>query len=145
MGDYYLIQGDQFEDHRGKVTFANSFDMTNVKRFYMLSNQDTCVLRAWQGHKNETKWFFCQIGSFLINIVKTNEIQFPTGNEKVDCVRLEAGDNRVLCVPGGHYTGIKSESVSSSLLIFSDFSLEHSQEDDFRKEQNFWNFKPNPL
>jgi dTDP-4-dehydrorhamnose 3,5-epimerase-like enzyme len=144
MGDYYLIQGGQFEDQRGRVSFANTFDMTNVKRFYILSNQDTHVLRAWQGHKKETKWFFCQNGSFLINIIKTNQIDFPTGVEKVDCVRLVAGDNRVLCVPGGHYTGIKSESISSSLLIFSDLTLDHSREDDYRKEQNFWNFNPNP-
>lgn len=144
MYDYYIIHCEQFEDHRGRLTFANGFDMTDVQRFYILSNQDTHVIRAWQGHQRETKWFYCQHGSFLINIIKTPDVQFPTGEEIVDCVRLVAGDNRILCIPGGHYTGIKTEMNSSSLLIFSDFTLELSKKDDFRREQNFWNFLSNP-
>lgn len=141
MSDFYTIQGDYFEDHRGKVTFANTFDMTAIKRFYILTHHNTHIVRGWQGHKNETKWFYCQNGSFLINIIRPLNIQFPTGEEQIDCVQLEAGDNKILCVPGGHFTGIKSEVAPSSLLIFSDCTLDISGLDDYRQAENFWTFK----
>ena len=42
-------------DERGKVTFVNDFDMTDVKRSYVVKNTLLKTVRAWHGHRNEKK------------------------------------------------------------------------------------------
>jgi dTDP-4-dehydrorhamnose 3,5-epimerase len=40
-------------DERGQVTFVNDFDMTDVKRSYVVTNTLVKTVRAWHGHQNE--------------------------------------------------------------------------------------------
>ena len=54
----------------GEITFFNDFDLTDIKRFYVISNHNSPVtnhnqVRAWQGHKVEQKYFFNVKGAFL--------------------------------------------------------------------------------
>ena len=53
-----LIQGGIHSDERGALAFVNSFGMEAVRRFYLIRHSDTRVIRAWQGHRTEEKWFF---------------------------------------------------------------------------------------
>ena len=43
-------------DERGQVTFVNDFDMTDVKRSYVVQNKLLKTVRAWHGLQNEKKW-----------------------------------------------------------------------------------------
>ncbi len=52
------IKGGRHIDERGTLTFFNNFDMSPVKRFYVIDHPDTTIVRAWQGHKVEQKWFY---------------------------------------------------------------------------------------
>lgn len=68
MKTIQLIQGGVFEDNRGKFIFANDFDLTPIQRLYHIHHPDTEVVRAWQGHKVESKWFHCIKSSFDIKL-----------------------------------------------------------------------------
>ena len=65
----YLIEAKTFSDHRGEIIFANDFDMSPIKRFYNIIQNDIDIIRAWQGHQVETKYFFVEKGSFVISWV----------------------------------------------------------------------------
>ena len=75
------IKGGFHEDQRGRVAFVNDFDMTLIKRFYQIDHPHTHVIRGWQGHKRESKWFYCVEGQFTINYIQPNNWQNIIGNE----------------------------------------------------------------
>ena len=59
-----LFSGNQHQDARGKISFINDCDLSKIKRFYVIKPADTEVVRAWQGHQQEEKWFYVVEGSF---------------------------------------------------------------------------------
>jgi len=119
------IIGNIHKDERGTVRFLNDFDMTQVVRMYCIEPK-LGVIRAWQGHKKETKWFYAAKGSFL---VKT--IIMVTSDKKE--YYLKDSESKVLEIPGGHYNGFEALEEGSVLMVFSDFGLEESKRDDFRE------------
>jgi dTDP-4-dehydrorhamnose 3,5-epimerase-like enzyme len=136
-----VIPAHAFEDQRGKVVFSNEFDLRPVRRFYYLIHPDTTVLRAWQGHKVEQKWFTCVKGCFIVNIIQPNDWTRPSGSESIEAIQLSADNPFILHLPGGYVTGIKASVPNSILFIYSDVDLETSKTDDFRFVQDTWNFK----
>lgn len=120
-----LIKGETYKDHRGTLSFVNDFDMTKVVRMYSIE-PNINVIRAWQGHKKETKWFYVAKGSFLVKIVKMD-------SRKVSRYRLTSNESKVLKIPGSYYNGFEALEEGSVLMVFSDFSLEESKNDDFRE------------
>jgi len=120
-----LTIGNIHIDGRGTVRFVNDFDMTRVVRMYCIEPK-LGVIRAWQGHKKETKWFYVTNGSF---IVKT--INMETGSRKE--YKMNASESNVLEVPGGHYNGFEAVEEGSVLMVFSNFNLEDSKNDDYRE------------
>lgn len=141
MADHRLIKGDLFEDVRGKLRFVNAFDMQEVVRFYEIAPRDVGVIRAWQAHQEEKKWFYCLSGSFVINLVQVDSFDSPSDN--LEPFRIEIDDSlpQVLCVPGGYATGIKATAEGSRLQVFSNFGLEASKKDDFRYPLEKWEAK----
>lgn len=138
---YSIIKGYTFEDVRGDVTFSNEFDMTDIKRHYVLIHKASSVTRAWQGHKCERKWMKCIEGSFTINLIKPLDVNNPNGKEKIDIIILNAQEANILFIPGGYFTGLKANNPFSTMIVFSDFFLNESKNDDIRKAQDFWLFK----
>jgi dTDP-4-dehydrorhamnose 3,5-epimerase-like enzyme len=98
--------------------------MTQVIRMYCIEPK-LGVIRAWQGHKKETKWFYAAKGSFL---VKT--LHMDTLDKKE--YHLNDTESKVLEISGGHYNGFEALKEGSVLMVFSDFGLEYSKRDDFR-------------
>lgn len=45
-----FINGGSASDDRGSIRFVNEFDMTPVKRFYIIKNADTELIRGWRAH-----------------------------------------------------------------------------------------------
>jgi dTDP-4-dehydrorhamnose 3,5-epimerase-like enzyme len=119
-----LIKGDLHKDNRGIVRFVNDFDMQNVVRMYCIEPQ-LGIIRAWQGHKKETKWFFAVKGSFVVKVVnmKTNLLN------KFILTDLESN---IIEIPGGNYNGFEALEEGSVLMVYSDFTTIQSKEDDFR-------------
>ena len=107
------------------IRFANDFDMSSVVRMYCIE-PTLGVIRAWQGHKKETKWFYAVKGGFLVKTVNMDTL------EKTD-YRLHSAVSEVLEIVPGHYNGFEALEEVSVLMVFSDFRLEESKEDDFRE------------
>lgn len=136
-----IIRGGLHEDDRGIVSFVNDFDLTPIKRFYQIHHLSTDIIRAWQGHKKESKWFHCTQGEFILNCVRPQKWENPLGTEEVQYFELKSQSPCVLYVPCGYVTGFKALMSHSTLMVYSDFTLSESQTDDFRFDINTWLFK----
>jgi dTDP-4-dehydrorhamnose 3,5-epimerase len=55
--DFELIYGNTHVDPSGIVCFINDFDMTKVVQMYAIA-PELSVIRAFHGHRLETKWSF---------------------------------------------------------------------------------------
>lgn len=133
-----VINSGNHSDIRGEVRFFNDFDMSQVKRFYIINNRSKEIFRAWQGHKNESKWFVAIAGDIKVAIVKVENWEKPSKDLIVSNFVLSSKNYQVLYVPGGHATGIRSLTEGASLMVFSDKSLDESHGDDYRYNSNTW-------
>lgn len=133
-----IIQGGNHEDERGRLIFFNDFDMSPVKRFYVIEHRDIKIVRAWQGHKKEQKWFYVIEGSFKVALVQPDDWEKPSRDLKAKEFALKAGDNNVLYIPGGWANGFKALIPQSKMMVFSSFTVEESSNDNYRFDKNIW-------
>jgi dTDP-4-dehydrorhamnose 3,5-epimerase len=133
-----IIQGGTHEDARGKLTFFNDFDLKEVKRFYVIEHPDTEVVRAWQGHKIEQKWFYVLEGSFKVVLVKPDNWDHSSKILSQNEFILKAAENQVLHIPGGFVNGFKALEANSKMMVFSDFAINDAGSDDFRFDKRLW-------
>ena len=133
-----LIIGEFHEHSRGNVAFVNDFNLAPVKRFYLITHPNTDIVRAWQGHKIECKWFYCTKGSFEIKIVKIDDWALPSKELAIESYILAATKNQILAVTEGYATGIRALEMDASLMVFSDKTLDESKNDDYRFDKNYW-------
>ena len=133
-----MIHGAQHEDARGKLIFFNDFNMTGVKRFYIIEHPDTEIVRAWQGHQKEEKWFYVVDGSFKIVLVQPDNWQTPSVELETEEFVLESAEPEILYVPGGFANGFKALKPKSRIIVFSSFTVEESAKDNFRYDKEQW-------
>lgn len=133
-----IITGKQHIDVRGILNFFNDFDMNLVKRMYTIEHPDINIVRAWQGHKIETKWFLVLTGAFKIVLVKPNNWVLPDANADYQEYILHSNISQILKIPGGHASGFKAIEPGSKLMIFSDLDTEESLDDDYRFDKKLW-------
>lgn len=133
-----MIAGDTFQDERGEMRFFNSLNMSEIVRFYEISPVNQDIIRGWQGHQHEKKWFYCLSGGFVINIIEINDFNRPSEDLTPIRVELESSNPRILAVPGGFVTAIKATSNNARLQVFSNAALNESKNDDFRFPMNQW-------
>jgi dTDP-4-dehydrorhamnose 3,5-epimerase len=112
--------------------------MKGVKRFYLIEHSDTSIVRAWQGHKVEQKWFYVIEGSFKIVLVKPDEWEDPSDNLTALQFTLSSINQQVLHVPGNFANGFKAEEENSKIIVFSSFTVEESSNDNYRFDKNKW-------
>lgn len=135
-----LIEGGNYIDARGSLRFINDFDMSDVKRFYAVTHPDTNVVRAWQGHKVERKYFFCVTGKFKVAAVKVDDWNSPSENLIPEHFELTADRASILAIPGGYANGFKAIEPNSTLIVYSSHSLADTAGDDFRFDRSLWHF-----
>lgn len=133
-----LFSGHKHLDLRGKISFINDCDLSRAKRFYIIEPAGTEVVRAWQGHQQEEKWFYVVEGSFKIVLVKPDDWQNPTLNLPFEEYNLSASKTEILYVPGGYANGFQSVEPKSKIMVFSSFTVEESMKDDFRFDKSLW-------
>lgn len=133
-----IIKGGQFTDHRGSMRFVNDFSFGDVKRFYLIKHPDTSVVRAWQGHQFEKKYFYPITGSFAIAWVKIDDFNNPSNNLIPEYHILSAKNSEIISVPKGYANGLKALEPNSELMIFSDMNLEESVNEKIRFDANLW-------
>ena len=125
-----IIQGGVAKDHRGQIRFVNDFDMSLVKRFYIIKNLDTELVRGWRAHKIEQRWFYVLSGSFSVDLVKIDNWEVASPDLPVDNMVISAANLRVLHVPAGSGTAFRALESESELLVYSDYAIEHAANDD---------------
>ena len=133
-----IIEGGTHTDDRGSLTYFNDFDLSSVKRVYILEHPDISTIRAWQGHQHENKWFHVVFGSFKLVLVQPDNWNSPSSNLSHEEFVLSARDNQILHVRSGYATGFKAIEPDSKMLVFSNFSVEESRNDDFRFDKDMW-------
>ena len=126
------INGAAHTDVRGKLIFFNEFSMESIKRFYEINPSNTKIIRAWQGHLIESKWFYCTSGSFILNLLPLDANGIVSTTLPVERFVLSSEKPLILKVPGGYASGFKAITDNSKLIVFSDTTIAESSMDDFR-------------
>ncbi len=125
-----VIQGGIAQDQRGQIRFVNDFDMTLIKRFYIIKNVDTELIRGWRAHRIEQRWFYVLSGTFSIDLVKIDNWETPDSNLPIQNVILKATDFKILHIPCGYGTSFRALDPDSELLVYSDYSITNAILDD---------------
>ena len=133
------IEGSVFSDSRGKIKFFNTFDMTQIVRFYEIAPASPEIIRGWQGHNKEKKWFYCHTGAFVINIMNISDGNHPDNHRIPEKFVLKENSPLILEVPKGSATAFKCLEEGSKLMVFSNFTTEESMNDDIRFPMETWN------
>lgn len=133
-----LIKGGVFEDERGRLDFVNDFNLTEIKRMYFTTNRSVDLFRAWQGHKIESRWFYCIKGKFEVELVQIDDWENPS-NELVPVTYcLSSDEPQVLFIPPGYVNGFRALAENSKLMILSNFEIGVNINDDVRFESSKW-------
>lgn len=133
-----IINGGFFEDFRGRLDYLNDFDLSKIKRMYFTTNSEVGFFRGWQGHKIESRWFFCVKGRFEVKLVKIDDWDNPSVTLEPKVYILEEKKPQVLYIPNGYINGFSSLEKSSKLMILSNYNLGKNTNDDVRFESNKW-------
>lgn len=128
-----IYQGDLSVDDRGAVSFVNDFDFKDVKRFYIVENHERGFIRAWHGHKLESKYVLVVKGAILLRIV-------PLGGENRDVENYTLSDKqpKILQIPAGYANGFVTLTDDARVMFFSTLTLEETKGDDYRYVFNKW-------
>ena len=133
------FQANVVVDDRGMLQFCNDFDMSAVKRFYVVSNHQSQFVRAWHAHKIERKFAYVVSGSALFCIVQIDDWEKPDPNLEVQRQTLSDAQPGVLEILGGFAHGFKTLVPDTKVIFFSSSTLRESAEDDFRYPYDYWN------
>lgn len=142
MQEIGTIQGRIAKDERGQIRFVNEFDMSVVKRFYIIKNADTELIRGWRAHRIEQRWFYVLSGSFSVDLVKIDNWENPDPSLRIENVILNAVDMKVLHIPAGYGTAFRALEIDSELLVYADYSVTNAPLDNYTwKSDYFTNVK----
>ncbi|MGJ1285280.1 WxcM-like domain-containing protein [Sphingobacterium spiritivorum] len=125
-----FITGGVAKDHRGQIRFVNDFDMSQVRRFYIIKNADIELIRGWRAHRIEQRWFYVLSGAFSVDLVKIDNWDSPSKDLAVETEVLKSEEHRVLHVPVGYGTAFRALEPDSELLVFADYGIENAKLDD---------------
>lgn len=136
-----IIQGGNFSDHRGTISYVNDFKFSNIERFYIISNSEENPIRAWQGHKLDAKNFYCISGSFKIYFVQIDNWENPSKELLVESIFVSVNDSKIVHIPSGYANAIESLEKDSKLISFSTLPLANVGDDDIRYASDYWKIK----
>ena len=140
--DKMLIKGGRYKDDRGVLIYNNDFDMSDVKRSYIVEH-DRSFIRAFHGHLHERKWVQVLEGKFKIVTYKLE----PTKVEKetfwhpeldTQNIHYMENDGSVLAIPAGYTNGFQNLTISGKIQFFSDKTVKESEGDDIRCRWNYF-------
>lgn len=127
-----IIQGGRHQDSRGTLDYVNGFDMSLVKRMYLITHPDPNIKRGWRAHKLEQRWFYVLEGSFEISLVKIDDWLMPSKDLSLETYTLSAEDPQIIYVPRGYASGFKALIPDSKFIVYADALIEQAQEDDYQ-------------
>lgn len=133
-----LFQGRCAIDDRGAVGFVNDFNFAEVKRFYTVTNHRAGFVRAWHGHKHETKYCTAIGGALLVCCIRIDNWENPSAELPIQRFVLSEENPSVLYIPSGYVNGFMSLTDKAKIQFFSSSTLEESLKDDIRFPARRW-------
>lgn len=133
-----FLPGGLSTDSRGTVSFVNGFPFSDYKRFYLIQNHEVGFVRAWHGHKFEAKAYFVLSGEAMVGAVRIDDWADPSADCPVTTHILNSSEPGLLLIPGGYANGFMSLKPDTKVMLFSDFTLEESLNDDIRFDPFRW-------
>lgn len=133
-----LIQGGKAKDNRGQIRFVNDFDMSQVKRFYIIKNLDLETVRGWRAHRIEQRWFYVLSGSFTLDLVKIEDWGNVTADLPIERMIISAEDMQVVHFPAGYGTAFQALEEGAELLVYADHGIDHAPNDDYTWASDFF-------
>ncbi len=138
MSGVRVIEGEIFDDSRGRISSLNAFRFSGVERCYVIRHPDPAGVRGWHGHRFEKKWFYCVRGGFTLALVRPDDWENPSPGLRAEIFRLSDERSRIVCVPPGYANCLKASEPDSVLLVFSDKVLEEALADSWRYDSAMW-------
>lgn len=133
-----IIPGGLAIDDRGQIASANGFSLERIRRFYVVENFSTSVVRAFHGHLKEEKFVFVVTGSAILVTVPLDDPRKPSRDVVPERFVLSDRQPQVLCVPAGYANGFRPLEPRTRILFFSTATLEESAKDDYRFPHDYW-------
>jgi dTDP-4-dehydrorhamnose 3,5-epimerase len=137
-GQPRLIDGGIAVDDRGSVSFVNEFGFEGIRRFYVIANHRAGFVRAWHGHRRESKYMTVVAGAALIAAVAIDDWEAPSKTAEVHRFVLSATKPAVLFIPPGYANGSMSLTEDARIVVFSTATVEESRGDDIRFDARYW-------
>ena len=131
-----LKEGDKSIDERGILFHNNGFDLSPIRRSYIIENKNLNYVRGWKGHNIENRWFTCVKGKIRIYLTSIENLENRI--EKYQYFELNEDKMDVLFVPSGHATLIKQITANSIIMAFSDWLLGESNDENLRWPSNIF-------
>jgi hypothetical protein len=119
----YIIPGASHSDLRGNLLYNNNFFANQVKRIYVIENNNLDFKRGWQGHNIEQRWFSGIYGSFKIWVQAISNFEKENAQSEIFEFELDSEKLDVLHIPPGFVTAIQSKEPNSRLLVMADYFL----------------------
>jgi len=135
----HLFEGGLGIDDRGEVAYVNDFSVDGLRRFYIVSNHRAGFVRAWHGHRRESKYVTVVQGSAVVAAVHIDNWEHPSAAASVHRYVLSARQPTVLYIPPGYANGFMSLTADAKLVFFSTATVEESKADDIRFAATYWN------
>tara|TARA_R110000772_G_scaffold249530_1_gene363774 strand:- start:15839 stop:16336 length:498 start_codon:yes stop_codon:yes gene_type:complete len=150
----YLIEGKRFIDDRGSVSFVNNLDFSKagIKRFYTIDH-DRHMIRAFHGHKNESKYAIVTKGTFriilrkmVVSIVDSDNLTHESPQIEFEEFILSGDQPKMLFIPKMYYNGFQNLTEKGSITFYSTSTLKESEGDDYRSrwdtcDEETWSLK----
>jgi dTDP-4-dehydrorhamnose 3,5-epimerase-like enzyme len=132
-----LISGNCHKDERGQLFYNNDFDLTNIKRMYVIENSSIDIIRAWQGHTIEQRWFSATKGSFKIQLIVVDNWNTPSLTLPKITYTLHSETLDILHIPAGYISSIQALEEKSKLVVMSNYHLGELN-DEFRYPMDYF-------
>jgi dTDP-4-dehydrorhamnose 3,5-epimerase-like enzyme len=132
-----LTSGYCHKDPRGLLFYNNDFDLTNIKRMYVIENSSKDVIRAWQGHAIEQRWLSATQGSFKIQLIAVDNWDTPSLTLPKIEFTLYSETLDILNIPAGYISSIQALEEKSKLVVMADYYLGELN-DEFRYPNNYF-------
>ena len=139
MNELEVLNIETAVDDRGYLRFCNSFDLTQYVRFYDVINFQSNFIRAWHGHKHETKVAYLRGGSAMICVVKIDNWENPSKKLEIKKYFLSDKNPKILKIPQGCAHGFMSLEPNTKITFYSNKKTSESLNDDYRFAYNYWN------
>lgn len=133
-----LVSGGVAVDDRGRLGYVEGVCMDGVRRLYVVSNHRSGHVRAWHGHKNETKLVMVVAGAAIVAAVEVDDWEHPSRDLEVHRWVLSEDRLAVLRIPPGWANGFRTLTPGARVMFWSSSTLEESSSDDFRWHARYW-------